>query len=106
MIFIEQFDPGGQSFDFARLSLEFLRQHGDAVRSGDRIRLFLRLVKPRFQLGDGLLAGILVGGVISELLGYGAAFWTVVLVNAAGVACFFLATKAFFLQRNLNPTVR
>ena len=57
-----------------------------------------------WDIGMGL--GILVGGVISELLGYGAAFWTVVLVNAAGVACFFLATKAFFLQRNLNPTVK
>ena len=57
-----------------------------------------------WDIGMGL--GILVGGVVSELLGYGAAFWTVVLVNASGVACFFLATKAFFLQRNLNPTVR
>ena len=57
-----------------------------------------------WDIGMGL--GILVGGVISELLGYGAAFWTVVLVNAAGVACFFLVTKAFFLQRNLNPTVK
>ena len=57
-----------------------------------------------WDIGMGL--GILVGGVISELLGYGAAFWTVVLVNAAGVACFFLATRAFFLQRNLNPMVR
>ena len=56
-----------------------------------------------WDIGMGL--GILVGGVISELLGYGAAFWTVVLVNASGVACFFLATRAFFLQRNLNPTV-
>jgi len=57
-----------------------------------------------WDIGMGL--GILLGGVISELLGYGAAFWTVVLVNAAGVACFFLATKAFFLRRNLNETVR
>ncbi|MBR2097579.1 MAG: MFS transporter [Prevotella sp.] len=56
-----------------------------------------------WDIGMGL--GILVGGVISEILGYGAAFWTVVLVNAAGVACFFLATRVFFLQRNLNPTV-
>ena len=56
-----------------------------------------------WDIGMGL--GILVGGVISEILGYGAAFWTVILVNAAGVACFFLATRAFFLQRNLNPTV-
>ena len=57
-----------------------------------------------WDIGMGL--GILVGGVIAEFLGYAAAFWTVVVVNASGVACFFLATKAFFLRRNLNETVR
>ena len=57
-----------------------------------------------WDIGMGL--GILVGGVVSELLGYSSAFWTVVLVNASGVACFFLATKTFFLRRNLNETVR
>ena len=57
-----------------------------------------------WDIGMGL--GILVGGVVAELLGYGAAFWTVVFVNTAGVLCFFLATKAFFLRRNLNETVR
>lgn len=57
-----------------------------------------------WDIGMGL--GILVGGVVSELLGYGAAFWTVVVVNATGVATFFLATKSFFLRRNLNETVR
>ena len=57
-----------------------------------------------WDIGMGL--GILVGGVVSELLGYSAAFWTVVLINSSGVACFFLATKAFFLRRNLNETVR
>jgi MFS family permease len=57
-----------------------------------------------WDIGMGL--GILVGGVIAEFMGYIAAFWTVVLVNASGVACFFLATKAFFLKRNLNETVR
>ena len=57
-----------------------------------------------WDIGMGL--GILVGGVIAEFLGYAAAFWMVVLVNASGVACFFLATKAFFLRRNLNETVR
>ena len=57
-----------------------------------------------WDIGMGL--GILVGGVIAEFLGYAAAFWTVVLVNASGVACFFLATKAFFLKRNLNDTVK
>ena len=57
-----------------------------------------------WDVGMGL--GILVGGVISEFLGYSAAFWTVVAVNATGVALFFMATRRFFLERNLNPTVK
>ena len=56
-----------------------------------------------WDIGMGL--GILLGGVIAEFLGYGSAFWTVVIVNAAGVLTFFLATKAFFLKRNLNASV-
>ena len=57
-----------------------------------------------WDIGMGL--GILVGGVIAEYFGYGSAFWTVVVINAAGVLTFFAATKNFFLSRNLNPTVR
>ena len=57
-----------------------------------------------WDVGMGL--GILLGGVISELFGYSAAFWTVAVVNAIGVALFFMATRRFFLQRNLNPTVK
>ena len=57
-----------------------------------------------WDIGMGL--GILVGGVIAEFLGYAAAFWTVVLVNALGVLTFFTAAKAFFLKRNLNEAVR
>ena len=57
-----------------------------------------------WDIGMGL--GILLGGVIAEYFGYGAAFWTVVAVNATGVLTFFAATKTFFLHRNLNPTVR
>ena len=57
-----------------------------------------------WDIGMGL--GILVGGIVSELLGYSAAFWTVVAVNATGVVTFFLATRTFFLKRNLNETVR
>lgn len=41
-------------------------------------------------------------GIIAEMLGYDAAFWMVALVNAMGAALFFLATKAFFLQRRLS----
>ena len=57
-----------------------------------------------WDVGMGL--GILVGGVIAEHLGYGASFWTVVVVNALGVLTFFAATRRFFLQRNMNPDVR
>ena len=57
-----------------------------------------------WDIGMGL--GILIGGIVAELIGYEAAFWTVVFINASGVACYFLATKTFFLRRNLNPTVR
>ena len=54
----------------------------------------------------GMGLGILLGGIIAEHLGYDAAFWTVALVNALGVITFFTKTKAFFLSRNLNDTVR
>ena len=56
-----------------------------------------------WDIGMGL--GILLGGIIAEHLGYNAAFWTVAFVNALGVALFFLATKSFFLRRNLNADV-
>ena len=57
-----------------------------------------------WDVGMGL--GILLGGIISELAGYSAAFWTVAAVNATGVALFFLRTRRFFLERNLNEGVR
>ena len=57
-----------------------------------------------WDIGMGL--GILLGGIIAEHLGYGAAFWTVALVNALGVGTFFLRTRSFFLERNLNGSVR
>ena len=57
-----------------------------------------------WDIGMGL--GILLGGIIAEHLSYNAAFWTVVIVNAFGVALYFLRTRAFFLSRNLNATVR
>jgi predicted MFS family arabinose efflux permease len=57
-----------------------------------------------WDVGMGL--GILLGGIISELASYSAAFWTVAAVNAAGVALFFLRTRRFFLARNLNNSVK
>ena len=57
-----------------------------------------------WDVGMGL--GILLGGIIAEHLGYSVAFWTVALVNAVGVALFFVRTRRFFLERNLNSDVR
>ncbi len=54
----------------------------------------------------GMGLGVLLGGIIAEHLGYGAAFWAVAAVNAAGVALFFLRARSFFLLRNLNSTVK
>ena len=56
-----------------------------------------------WDVGMGL--GILLGGIIAEYLGYAAAFWTVAAVNAVGVMLFFLRTRSFFLQRNINDSV-
>jgi predicted MFS family arabinose efflux permease len=57
-----------------------------------------------WDLGFGI--GILAGGVISQWMGYTAAFWVVAIDNAVGVALFFLATRRFFLRNKLNPEVR
>lgn len=57
-----------------------------------------------WDIGMGL--GILIGGITAEHLGYGAAFWSVVAVNAAGVITFFAATRRFFLLRRLSTDIR
>ena len=56
-----------------------------------------------WDVGMGL--GILAGGVIAEHTGYDAAFWSVVAVNAAGVATYFMRTRRFFLERSLRADV-
>ncbi len=53
-----------------------------------------------WDVGMGL--GILIGGVIAELMGYTAAFWTVAIVNLTGVIIYFLRTKEFFMQRQIQ----
>ena len=50
----------------------------------------------------GMGLGILVGGVIAELLGYSAAFWTVAIINLAGVTLYFVHTRQFFIVRRLS----
>lgn len=53
-----------------------------------------------WDIGMGI--GVMVGGLIAEYMGYSHAFWMVVAVNALGVVMYFLATRQFFLTRNLN----
>ena len=50
----------------------------------------------------GMGLGILVGGVIAELLGYSAAFWTVAIINLVGVTLYFVRTRQFFIVRRLS----
>ena len=50
-----------------------------------------------WDLGFGI--GCLLGGVVAEHWGYGAAFWMVALENACGVAIFFMAGRKFFMAR-------
>jgi predicted MFS family arabinose efflux permease len=53
-----------------------------------------------WDIGMGL--GVLAGGAIAEITGYSAAFWTVAVMNAIGVALYFLKTQNFFLTRRIE----
>ncbi|MBD5224389.1 MAG: MFS transporter [Bacteroidales bacterium] len=53
-----------------------------------------------WDLGMGI--GILLGGVIAENIGFGAAFHFVAFMQAAGALLFILATAAFFRRRRLD----
>ena len=49
-----------------------------------------------WDVGMGL--GVMMGGIIAELVSYTTAFWVVVLVNAVGVLLYFLRTRRFYLD--------
>ncbi len=53
-----------------------------------------------WDLGMGI--GILLGGVIAENIGFGAAFHTVAFMQAAGAALFIFATMKFFERRRID----
>lgn len=53
-----------------------------------------------WDIGVGL--GILVGGIVSEHMGYSAAFWTAWGVNVAGVAIYNLFVRRHFLANKLR----
>ena len=50
----------------------------------------------------GIGIGVLMGGFISESLGYAAAFWTAAAAQVCGTMLFSLATKRFYLSRKLE----
>lgn len=53
-----------------------------------------------WDIGIGL--GILVGGIVSEHIGYHAAFWTAWGVNFLGVSIFYLFARRHFQQNKLR----
>lgn len=53
-----------------------------------------------WDLGSGI--GILFGGVVSEMVGYKAAFWMVAIENVFGVLLFFLFVRNFFVTRRIE----
>ncbi|MBP5277134.1 MAG: MFS transporter [Prevotella sp.] len=57
-----------------------------------------------WDIGMGL--GVLIGGIVTEHLGYVSAFWCVAGGQIIGMLLFLFATKYFFLRRRLNPDVR
>ena len=57
-----------------------------------------------WDVGMGL--GVLLGGIIAELLSYATAFWFVAVVNASGVLLYFLRTRRFYLEGVEKVTAR
>lgn len=53
-----------------------------------------------WDAGNGL--GVLLGGLLSEHLGYGAAFWSAFIINAAGVIYYFYRTRMHFESNKLR----
>lgn len=53
-----------------------------------------------WDLGMGI--GIVMGGFVAELVGFGAAFRIVAMMQGAGALLFFLATRKFFESRRLD----
>ncbi|MBO4771697.1 MAG: MFS transporter [Bacteroidales bacterium] len=50
----------------------------------------------------GLGLGVLIGGVIAELFGYRAAFWTVSVAHIIGTGLFIMRSRQFFEKRRLQ----
>jgi len=50
----------------------------------------------------GIGAGVIIGGLFAENLGYHAAFWSAWIVNVIGVAALLLFTRKHFLKNRLR----
>lgn len=50
----------------------------------------------------GMGAGMLLGGLLTEFLGYRHAFWIIVLINASGAAFYYLFARAHYLRHKLR----
>lgn len=50
----------------------------------------------------GMGAGMLLGGLLTEFLGYGRAFWVIVLLNATGAAFYYLFARGHYLRHKLR----
>lgn len=50
----------------------------------------------------GMGAGMLLGGLLTEYLGYGKAFWVIVLLNASGAAFYYLYARGHYLRHRLR----
>lgn len=50
----------------------------------------------------GMGGGMLLGGILTEFLGYGRAFWIIVLLNAAGAAFYYLFARDHYLRNKLR----
>lgn len=50
----------------------------------------------------GMGAGMLLGGILTEYLGYGKAFWMIVLINAAGAVFYYLFARGHYLRHKLR----
>jgi Arabinose efflux permease len=55
-----------------------------------------------WDLGFGI--GILLGGIVSEMIGYKATFWMVAIENTFGVSLFFLFARKFFVKRRIETS--
>lgn len=50
----------------------------------------------------GMGAGMLLGGLLTEFLGYSRAFWVIVLLNATGAAFYYLFARGHYLRHKLR----